>query len=249
MFFLKKIVQNVTYKVQAFVNNAAVGGVLSFSYEAEKHPLPVFSPESGTTFDSTLTVNLSCSIEGATIYHTLDGSDPTSESTQQTKFRINAKTTVKAYAVSEDWPQSQVVVAHYALGTCTDPVILLADGSVFQHSNQVVSIDWTETDGTLRYTLDGSEPTETSAEYTGPFTISETTTVKAKVFSDRFFDSNVATTTFTREWVKVATPVITANATFAGTKTRVVMSCDSDGATIRYTTDGSTPDKNSSVYS
>ena len=101
----------------------------------------------------------------------------------------------------------------------------------------------------LRYTLDGSEPTETSTEYTVPFTISETTTVKAKVFSDRFFDSNVASATLTREWIKVVSPVVAANATFTGTKTKVALSCMTEGATIRYTTDGSAPNGDSPVYS
>ena len=205
-------------------------------------------PESGTIFDSSLTVTISSGAEDALIYYTLDGSEPTTNSVQYKRFRISGKTTVKAVAIVDGLEPSDIAVAHYALGTCSDPIISLADGSVFQHSNQVVSIAWNETDGTLRYTLDGSEPTEESAEYTGVFQISETTTVKAKVFSDRYFDSDVVSATLTREWVQVATPVISTAATFTGEKSRVTISCAADGAKIRYTLDGSIPNEDSEVY-
>lgn len=42
-----------------------------------------------------------------------------------------------------------------------------------------------ETDGaTIRYTLDGSEPTETSLEYTGEFTVEPPVTIKARGYKD-----------------------------------------------------------------
>ncbi len=205
------------------------------------------SPVSGTTFDDTLTVTIECSDENAAIYYTLDGSEPTAESTPYRRFRITGKTTVKAVA-EKDGILGEVSVAHYALGNCAAPTISLADGSTFAHSNQVVSIVWNETDGILRYTLDGSEPTEESAEYTGTFQISETMTVKAKVFSDRYFDSDVVSATLTREWVQAATPIVSAAATFTGEKSRVTISCATDGAKMRYTLDGSTPNADSEVY-
>ena len=83
---------------------------------------------------------------------------------------------------------------------CAAPVISLADGSTFQHSNQEVTISWNDADGTLYYTLDGSEPTSESTVYTGAFTISETTTIKAKVIGDQYFDSATVSATITRIW-------------------------------------------------
>ena len=93
-------------------------------------------------------------------------------------FRIYAKTTVKAIA-EKDGMLSDVVTAEYALGRCVDPVISLADGAEFAHSNQVVSIRWNN-DGILRYTLDGSEPTAESPVYDGPFTFNDSVVIKAK---------------------------------------------------------------------
>lgn len=232
------------------------GDVASVTWDGKQIPLnlgpyetevPTITPDSGTTFDTDLSVTITGD-EDVAIYYTIDGSEPTIESTPYKRFRIYGKTTVKAIAVAEGLEPSDVAVAHYALGTCTNPVISLEDGSVFQHSNQEVSIDWVETDGILRYTLDGSEPTNDSTEYVGPFTISNTTTVRAKVFSDKFFDSDVASATLTREWVKVTTPTVALAASFTGTKTKATFACSTKGATIHYTLDGSTPNDNSPIY-
>ena len=212
-------------------------------------PLPkvAISPSDGTMFSEMQSVTIECPDENVAIYYTLDGSEPTAESIPYKRFRIIGKTTVKAVAV-KDGILGEVVIARYALGNCVPPTISLADGSSFVHSNQIVAISWNETDGTLRYTLDGSEPTEDSAEYTGAFQINETTTVKAKVFSDRYFDSDVVSATLTRKWVQVTTPVISTAAAFTGDKSRVTISCATDGAKIRYTLDGSTPNTNSELY-
>ena len=210
-------------------------------------PAPVFIPASGTVFDEMQAVTIECEDKDAVIYYTIDGSEPTVESTLYRRFRIFGKTTVKAASLKNGiW--SEVAVANYALGTCATPVIVPDDGSVFTHSSQTVSIAWNESDGVLRYTLDGSDPTEESAEYTGEFTISNTTTVKAKVFSDKYFDSDVVSATLVREWLQVATPVISAAAEFTGEKSRVTVSCATDGATIRYTIDGSEPSTDSEMY-
>lgn len=207
---------------------------------------PIISPESGTTFDSSLTVSMSCPTEGATIYYTTNGVDPTVESAEYRRFRIYGKTTVKAIA-EKDGILSDVVTAEYALGRCVDPVFSLADGAEFTHSNQVVSIRWNN-DGILRYTLDGSEPTAESPVYDGPFTFNDSAVIKAKVFSDDFFDSAVVTASLTRVWENVATPVIDAVESFTGSKTKVVISCATDGAIVRYTLNGNEPNSHSTKY-
>ena len=51
---------------------------------------------------------------------------------------------------------------------------------------------------TIRYTLDGSEPTATSPVYAEPLRLERTTTVKARAFAPGLDDRFVATATFTR---------------------------------------------------
>ena len=107
-----------------------------------------------------------------------------------------------------------------------------------------------ETEGAeIRYALDGSEPTGSSRLYTGPFTIDDTTTVKAKAFKEDWFESETATVTFTREWCTVDAPVIEpSGAGFENVSQAVSLSCATDGATILYTTDGSDPKVNGREY-
>ena len=209
---------------------------------------PVFTPPSGTVFDDRLSISIVCASTDATIHYTLDGTDPTGESPVYSRFRITGKTTVKAIAVLGD-VISDIAVAEYAKGHCTDPVVSPANGSSFEHSNQEVSIEWSASDGVLRYTLDGSDPTPESPIYEGPFSISESTTVKAKVFSDIYFDSSVVTANFVRIWVDVPAPQINAVSSFTGSKTKVSLSCDMDNATIRYTLNGNDPNSHSAKYS
>lgn len=59
---------------------------------------PVFSPEAGTYTESQ-NVTITCETEGATIYYTVDGTEPTKASTQYTAaIEISETTTIKAVA-------------------------------------------------------------------------------------------------------------------------------------------------------
>jgi len=76
---------------------------------------PTFSPAAGT-YTEPKTVTISCTTQGATIYYTTDGTEPTANSTQYTDgFTLNANTTVKAIAVKdgEQWLPSEVATAAY----------------------------------------------------------------------------------------------------------------------------------------
>ena len=236
----------LTHKVMS--SDEQVGETLTatFLVEGLNPEEPVISPVGGTVFEGSLSVSMTCPAEGATIHFTTNGTEPTAESPVYKRFKIYGKTTVKAVA-EKDGMLSEVVTAEYALGQCADPVFSLADGSEFEHSNQEVSIAWNN-DGVLRYTLDGSEPTAESPIYEGPFSFSESVVVKAKVFSDDFFDSSVVTASLTRVWVNVATPVVDAAASFTGSKTKVSISCAKEGAVVRYTLNGNEPNSHSTKY-
>lgn len=75
---------------------------------------PTFSPEAGT-YTSVQTVEISCATDGAVIYYTTDGTDPTSESTEYTAaIDVNASMTIKAIAVKDDLT-SDVATAEYTI--------------------------------------------------------------------------------------------------------------------------------------
>ncbi len=62
------------------------------------------------------------------------------------------------------------------------PTIDLPAG--FYQGTQLVHIENEEPNSTMRYTLDGTNPTPLSQAYTGPIIVSETTVIKAQSYSD-----------------------------------------------------------------
>ena len=86
------------------------------TYEAQSGsvPAPTFDPAPGTSYGEHH-ISIACSNEEADIYYTIDGTDPTLESTKYTApFEITATTTVKALAnAGEDF--SSVVSATYTI--------------------------------------------------------------------------------------------------------------------------------------
>lgn len=75
---------------------------------------PVFAPVSGTRFYPSTNVTITCGTENASIYYTLDGSDPTDSSTLYSgPIVLEATTTVKACAYKAEMAPSAVVAATY----------------------------------------------------------------------------------------------------------------------------------------
>ena len=84
---------------------------------------PVFSVEPGAVTAGT-TVTVTTATEGATIYYTLDGTEPTAASTKYTApIAINEAVTIKAIAVKEDMFDSNVATVTY---TIADPTAVTA---------------------------------------------------------------------------------------------------------------------------
>ena len=104
------------------VSGAADSDNYTFSYIngtltiGEKEPVstPVFSPASGTTFTSSQKITITCATEGAAIYYTTDGTEPTTASTLYNgAFTITATTTIKAIAVKDGMADSAAATAAY----------------------------------------------------------------------------------------------------------------------------------------
>ena len=88
---------------------------------------PTFSPAAGT-YTTAQSVTISTITEGASIYYTIDGTDPTTESTVfSNAITVSANTTIKAIAVKEGNNNSSVATADYKIitfkhaGTAEDP--------------------------------------------------------------------------------------------------------------------------------
>lgn len=83
------------------------------SSSMETVEMPTFTPASGTTFADELAVTIA-GAEGATIYYTVDGTNPTKESTvYNAPIAITKTTTIKAFAAKEGMNDSGIASATY----------------------------------------------------------------------------------------------------------------------------------------
>jgi hypothetical protein len=144
---------------------------------------PVVNPPGGIYVQPQM-VSISCYTEGATIRYTLDGTEPTVTSTliasgTQLPAQIATATTLKVKAWKDGATPSRTTTASYTFGVAS-PYFVPGGGAYA--AGQTVEM-YSPTEGsTIRYTTDGTEPTDTSTEYSvgSPVTISSTTTLKAR---------------------------------------------------------------------
>ena len=174
------------------------------------------------------TISLSTVTTGATIYYTTNGDTPDNNSTPYSSaFSLGNATVIKAIAYLGSESSG---VTTYNVPQYTTPTIS------FNSSTSQVTIT---SSGTVYYTTDGGTPTTSSTSYSTPFSISSAATIKAIATHAGYITSEVATLAITQ----VATPTIQNNGSNA-----ISITSDTDGATIYYTTDGSTPTTSSTQY-
>lgn len=109
-----------------------------------------------------------------------------------------------------------------------------------------ITISTTTSGATIRYTTDGSNPSETNGTvFATPITLTSNTTIRAIAYKAGMTDSNIASAAYT---FTVATPTFSPSP--GAYTTPVSISTTTSGATIRYTTDNSAPSEtNGTVYS
>ena len=157
---------------------------------------PTFTPAAGT-YNEAQDVEITTSTDGATIYYTTDGSDPTTASSvYSAAIPVTTNTTIKAYAVKDGMTDSEIAEAAYVINyEVATPIFTPAAGTYNEAQNVTIT---TETDGaTIYYTTDGTDPDETSTEYTAAIPVAETMTIKAIAVKDGYTDSEIATAEYT----------------------------------------------------
>jgi len=124
------------------------------------------------------------------------------------------------------------------------PLYALPAGGVFTNS-VVVTLNSRIPQASIRYTLDGSEPNLASPAYSAPFTLTLTTTVKARLYLNGFPVSDILTSEFTAEpGVYIQPP----GGTFTN-RLEITLSTRLPQTTLHYTLDGSEPSLTSPAYS
>jgi len=123
--------------------------------------------------------------------------------------------------------------------TVTAPTFSAAAGTYY--TGQHVIISTTTTGAIIRYTTDGTTPTATTGTlYTNPVSITATSTLKAMAYKTGWTDSSVTSGAYTITSTGAA-PIFDAPAGLYTTAQTVTIITKTPDATIRYTTDGTTP--------
>jgi len=213
---------------------------------------PGFLPGSGSYPNAQL-VSLSTSTDGASIRYTTDGTDPSAlnGSVYSAPISVEVNQTIKAYAFKPGYLDSPIVAATYAIGTyipvVDTPVLNPASGTFTETRSVAMSVG---TPGAvIRYTTDGSEPTEASDEYTAPVSLAlnTVTTIKAKAFKVDWMPSATTTELYVITG-QVAAPMFIPPAGSYTAAQNVVLTSATEGAFFRYTLDGSDPVAGSPLY-
>ncbi|MDD2230699.1 MAG: chitobiase/beta-hexosaminidase C-terminal domain-containing protein [Candidatus Cloacimonetes bacterium] len=198
-------------------------------------------------------VTITCETDRTNIYYTVDGTEPTKSSTPyQSPISINSTTTLKAKAF-DSWNElipfeSFISSATYTINlpAVATPSISLASGTYT--GIQTTTISCSTSGASIHYTTDGTDPTETSSQYSSPISVQNTTTLSAKAFKASYNPSSTVTATYTFNLPTVATPTFNPTGGTYTSPKNVTISCFTSGATIRYTTNGTNPNATSAQY-
>ena len=159
---------------------------------------PTLLPEAGT-YTNSVEVSISCATDGASIYYTVNGDNPTTESTPYSAaFTITETTIVKAIAAKEGMANSEVATATYTISTIetvATPVITPEAGDY--NTPQQITIACATDEALVYYTTDDTDPTAESTLYTAPFTLSASATVKAIAVKEGMNNSQIASAAYT----------------------------------------------------
>lgn len=162
-------------------------------------PEPEFTPDDGT-YDEVQQVSLHA--EGSTIYYTTDGSDPlsgaepSSTSTQYTEpiLLSEGTTQIKAAGVNKKGIPSVTVTKEYTVDVpvADAPSVNPSTGTY----NTATQITVTVPEGyTAYYTMDGTDPTTSSTQYTAPIDMPEVEVGEWTTFKAILVNNNNGKTT------------------------------------------------------
>jgi hypothetical protein len=227
--------------------NSAVGSA-AYVINLPVAATPTFSPGAGT-YASAQTVTISDGTSGSTIYYTTNGAAPTtSSSVYSSAITVSVTETLKALAIKTGYTNSAVASAAYTInGAVATPTF--SPGAGTYTSAQTVTISDATAGATIYYTTNGTTPSTSSAVYSSAIVVSASETLEALATHSGDSNSAVGSAAYTINLPTAATPTFNPGAgTYTSAQT-VTISDATAGATIYYTTNGTTPTTTSSVYS
>ena len=232
------------------------GIVLASYVEPAKQPsgafaappsVPVADPPS-QGFTASITVALSAE-NGAKIHYTTDGATvPTAASPQYaSQLTFTSTTTLKAIAIKGNQSSE---IGTFTYTQATPPGVVTAtppSGTVFT-TTQSVTLSTPTPGATIRYTLNGTDPTTASPVYSAALTLSATTQIRAIAVSAAGVSSAVSTFNYTKAGSTQPPVANPPSGTEFATTANIILTTPTSGATIYYTVNGSAPTTSSIQY-
>ena len=141
-------------------------------------------------------ITITCSLNGATTYYTINGDAPTTASPQynaSNKPQVKDGDLVQAISLYADYEESDVASL---VANMTTPI-----PGVTIDNNGNTSITVAMQNCTIYYTTNGEDPTESSTIYTTPFNVTNKTLVKAIAVRNHYKTSSVGSCYYVKDMV------------------------------------------------
>ena len=194
------VTENMTIKAIAVSPGYTNSEIAEYAYKiaaTTRAGAPASNITSGTVSYGTI-LTLTSDIRGAVIYYTADGKTPTASSKKYTEpITLTSDVNIKAITVASGYADSNITDLSFKIrqNKTAAPVSNISSGTVTWGTN--ISLSTSTNGAKIYFTINGSNPTVSSSQYTGPITITQNTTIKAIAVSRDLPDSDIATFTYT----------------------------------------------------
>lgn len=229
-----------------------VGDFTIYAQDPGRVAKPVITPTPGA-YNDHAEIFITCATPNSIIYYTTNGSEPTNMSNVylDSSFTITSSCHVKAIALRSDLLGSEVADNEYTIANSTNkvatPIIISPSGGSF-NTSVTAYITCATPQSVIYYTLSTGAYNQLYNPSTG-IVVSSTTTITARAQRIGWTTSDPAVATLTLSTVTtVATPTIAPPSGNFTASIPVTIACTTAGATIYYTTNGTTPSSASIVY-
>jgi len=212
----------------------------SFTYPAM--PIVPTPSISNSVVSGKMSITITDTDSGASIYYTTDGSIPNATSTAYSgDFEISSTKTIKAIAIKTGNKNSSVATKLVTITKLTEP-----SASPFPRAiDGSASITLTaQTGATIEYKISDTQPTTAGDIYSSPITVAENDTLWARATKQDSVTSDWKSFEYPA-MEKLLAPTISYNSTTH----KVTISKPSGADTVYYTTNGSLPTTSSNAYS
>ncbi len=223
------IPESLTLRAVAFRAGWTTSIVISGQYLiGPQVAAPAFAPGPGT-YGGPQDVAISTSTAGAAIRYTTDGSTPTAVlgTLVTAPVHIAGSLTLKAVAFQAGWRNSPVTSGEYTIGfEVAAPAFDPAPGTY--ESAQDVAITTATSGAAIRFTVDGTTPSESvGTVYAAPVHVAETLTIKAVAYRAGWTTSAIASALFT---IEPPEPIIKQFAYVANSESHTISAFEIDPA-------------------